>query len=306
VQTFPEQGTRILAHEDERERWRFALRKPAPALRALVHGYCVYEERRPVSPVHLHLPHPGIPLIIGIEGTLDVEGPIGESSRIRAGEGFLAGLHTGPARTKSEATQRGVQIDLTPLGAHALLGGLPMDSIANLSVSLEGLLGRAGRQLAARLAETPDEEDIFDRVDRFLAARMLGRQSPRSESLAFAWSALDRSRGRIRIAEIGDQLGWSRRRLVETFRRALGLPPKAVARIMRFDHALAIWKADPTTPWIEVAQTAGYTDQAHLSREVRSLAGHTPSELAARLLPGSGGIMADSEGEHFDKTADRV
>ncbi len=158
MQRFPEHGTQILQHEDERESWSFALRKPIPALRALVHGYCTYEERRTGSPTHQHLPHPGIPLIVGIEGSLEVQGPSGEPSRIDPGQGFLAGLHTAPARTRSERSQRGVQIDLTPLGAHLLLGGMPMDSIANRSVSLEDLLGRAGRELCARLAETRDDD----------------------------------------------------------------------------------------------------------------------------------------------------
>jgi AraC-like DNA-binding protein len=292
MQPFPEHGTQIFQHEDERESWSFALRKPIPALRALVHGYCAYEERRTGSPAHQHLPHPGIPLIVGIEGSLEVEGPIGEPSQIDPGQGFLAGLHTAPAQTRSEPSQRGVQIDLTPLGAHLLLGGLPMDSIANRSVSLEDLLGRAGRELCVRLAEARDDDTTFDLVDTFFAARMLDRHSTVPEGLVFAWEVLNRSHGRLRIAEITRQLGWSRRRLVETFRRMVGLPPKAVARVLRFDHTLELWKADPKTPWSDVAFAGGYTDQAHFSREVRDLSGQTPSQLAARLLPESGGMLA--------------
>ena len=90
MQQFPEHGTQILQHEDERESWSFALRKPIPALRALVHGYCSYEERRTGSPAHQHLPHPGVPLIVGIEGSLEVQGRIGEPSRIDPDQGFLA------------------------------------------------------------------------------------------------------------------------------------------------------------------------------------------------------------------------
>ena len=97
-------------------------------------------------------------MIVGIEGSLEVQGPSGEPSRIDPGQGFLAGLHTAPVRTRSEPNPRGVQIDLTSLGAHLLLGGMPMDSIANRSVSLEDLLGRAGRELCAQLAETRDDD----------------------------------------------------------------------------------------------------------------------------------------------------
>ena len=97
-------------------------------------------------------------------------------------------------------------------------------------------------------------------------------------------------RSRIRIARLTDHLGWSRRRLVAEFRQAVGLPPKTVARVLRFDHALELWKADPTLPWTEVALAGGYNDQAHFSREVRALSGQSPSKLALQLLPESGGM----------------
>ena len=79
---------------------------------------------------------------------------------------------------------------------------------------------------------------------------------------------------------------------METFRNVVGLAPKMTARILRFDHAIERWKSAPKTPWTDVALAGGYTDQAHFSREVRALSGQTPSDLAAQLLPESGGMAA--------------
>ena len=45
--------------------------------------------------------------------------------------------------------------------------------------------------------------------------------------------------------------------------------------MMRFDRALAL-AADPAQNWADIALTAGYSDQAHLSREFSALAGMSP------------------------------
>jgi AraC-like DNA-binding protein len=289
---YPEHGTQFLEHDDERESWTFALRASMPSLRGLVQGYCLYEERRSATTVHQHLPHAGITFIIGLGGHIEVEDPSGGHCRVEPGQGVLAGLHTAPARTHSKDSQREIQIDLGPLAAHLLLDGLPMDELQNRALSMEELLGREGRELGHRLAETRDSSTAFDLIDAFLEHRLHNPKRTLPEGLAFAWGALTRSHGRTRIAEISDELGWSRRRLVEAFRNSVGLTPKALARVLRFDRAMTLWKVDPSLRWADIAFDTGYHDQAHFSREVRALSGQTPSELAQHLLPESGGMTA--------------
>ena len=56
-----------------------------------------------------------------------------------------------------------------------------------------------------------------------------------------------------------------------------GYGPQHLARVLRLVRALR--QADAGRPWSEVAQRAGYADQAHLARDVRALAGVTPTGL---------------------------
>jgi transcriptional regulator GlxA family with amidase domain len=66
--------------------------------------------------------------------------------------------------------------------------------------------------------------------------------------------------------------------LIERFRDHVGLPPKAAARVIRLDRAVAALRSGG--PRIaEVAAACGYADQAHLGRELRALGGITPGQL---------------------------
>jgi AraC-like DNA-binding protein len=84
-----------------------------------------------------------------------------------------------------------------------------------------------------------------------------------------------------------DETGWSRRFVTDRFRAQLGLPPKAYARILRFQRAVGLLAGvgDGRT-LADVAIECGYYDQSHLTRASVALAGCAPT-----------GLMAESTGE---------
>ena len=92
------------------------------------------------------------------------------------------------------------------------------------------------------------------------------------------------SGGTAVIGDHADELGWSHRRLIARYRDTVGLPPKLVARIVRFERLTARIATNPAIDWATAATACGYFDQAHLAREVRELAGITPTELRATTV----------------------
>jgi transcriptional regulator GlxA family with amidase domain len=73
------------------------------------------------------------------------------------------------------------------------------------------------------------------------------------------------------------QTGWGRRQLENRFLQQIGLPPKTAARIMRLRRALRLLRDGRTVA--QTALTCGFSDQAHMSREVRRMTGFPPSRL---------------------------
>jgi len=90
--------------------------------------------------------------------------------------------------------------------------------------------------------------------------------------------------GRVPIADVADEIGWSRRHFGERFRDEIGLAPKQAARILRFERAGALLRRGHLD-LAGLAVECGYYDQAHLSNEWRTLAGCSPRTWIVEELP---------------------
>ena len=95
-----------------------------------------------------------------------------------------------------------------------------------------------------------------------------------------AWSLrrLTQADGRLAVGALAAEVGWSRRHLAASWRRDVGLGPKTVARVLRFERALRLVREGRALA--DVAYACGYADQSHLNREFRALAGATPREVS--------------------------
>ena len=127
------------------------------------------------------------------------------------------------------------------------------------------------------------------------AARFRVVEATLLESLDFARSAhpavahlADRIRawdGAVRISELVEQVALSHKRLMQLIQRDVGMTPKALAQIYRFQSVLRRIAPERTPDWSSIAAECGYYDQPHLVHEFRRLSGLTPNEYLASRLP---------------------
>jgi AraC-like DNA-binding protein len=274
-------------HETETARWEVA-RRPTPAvLRSFVLSDVEGWAQSRGSAVSLReVPFPGVPLILNLGAPWKIDDARGGGTS-NARDSFLAGLHTTPALVQGGAEWACIELRLTPTGAHRLIGR-PMHELVNETVELEELVPAA--RLTGRLRETHSWAERFDLVEAFLAERLVD-QPPPSPGVEWSWQRLRRTQGRVPIQMLARELGWSHRRLIARFREQIGLTPKMLARVIRFDRAVASLRAASHPALAEIAYECGYFDQAHLNRDFRELAGTSPTAFLARRLD-SGGIAA--------------
>jgi AraC-like DNA-binding protein len=193
---------------------------------------------------------------------------------------FFGGIHETAVATEHTGSGIGIEVDLLPLGAYQFLG-MPMYELAGRTVELCGILGdRPAARLEEQLAAESNWDGRFDLIDRFLAKSVECQRSP-SPEIVWAWRQLKTSGGRARIRDLTAGTGWSRKRLVARFREQIGVPPKRVARLLRFERARGLLQAHPDEGLAEIAAAAGFYDQSHFAAEARRITGYGLTELRA-------------------------
>jgi AraC-like DNA-binding protein len=82
----------------------------------------------------------------------------------------------------------------------------------------------------------------------------------------------------VSLEQLAALTNFSSFHLVRVFRTAIGLPPHAYLTQVRLRHAKRLLAAG--LPIAQVAAEIGFTDQSHLARHFKQLAGVTPGQYA--------------------------
>jgi AraC-like DNA-binding protein len=260
---------------------------PHPELAMHVRRYNGYDERS-FRPVRRREPPSGeVALIISLGPHHQLIDPVTGSS-LATLRSFVAGLDDTYSVVESGIPGLAIQVDFTPIGARQVLQ-LPMHLVSKRTVELSDLFGSEANRLIEQLFEAPDWHSRFVMLDKFLISKIRQSAKPVSE-VDWAWRQLENSHGVTPIQGITEHLGWTRKRLIKAFRQEVGIPPKVLARILRFRWVLAELKSRKVINLSQLAAECGYSDQSHMIRDCKDLSGWTPVELVRFYSPETGFI----------------
>ncbi len=171
-----------------------------------------------------------------------------------------------PLSIAATGVARLVGIRFEPGGLFAFLGGQSLGELTGTSVDLEGSLREALRGA---------------RVVASIESALLDRMRPGSGFVRAAVGEIRRSGGVIAIGELARRLDVNGRTLERAFAREVGIGPKLLARVERFQGVLRAIGNRRDPDWAAVALGCGYFDQAHMIRDFKGLTGTSPAAFQA-------------------------
>ncbi|WP_327001729.1 helix-turn-helix domain-containing protein [Dactylosporangium sp. NBC_01737] len=240
-------------------RHSYVERLPVPALGDLVSA--VFVQR--VGPGGAGFPHRSVP-----NGSTELTCRVGAAP-------VVLGPCTDPVTRVLAPGTTVVGLRLRPGAAPAVLG-LPASEVAGRELDADAVWGRAATQMLGELvAAAPSAQQAL----AVLQAHVLGRRTDADPLVAHAVRHLMPGRAGG-VAELTSVLRVSARNLRRRCLAAVGMPPKTLHRLLRFQgvlaaaqHAIAQGRAPAEGGVARLAADAGYADQSHLERECRRLTG---------------------------------
>jgi AraC-like DNA-binding protein len=280
--------TTIYEHDSALGRWSVAMRRIHPALRGVVTqlwhgaGYVSFQRDRILPRAQSYLLiNLGPPQYMVLAGPPEI--------RVAFDDIWFSGISEMPIDTEAPHGNVLLGVAFAPGGAAKLLPG-PQAQLANRTGPLADVIGRNALLLREHLQETPGAAARLAVAEEWLLETCVsGRHI--HPLVDWATRRLADFGGQLRTAELARDAGCSRKHLAGLFRDQVGIAPKTLARIHRFQRALGGLNENRDVDWSELADRCGYYDQSHLIHDFRQFAGMSPSEFARQAQPDAGSVV---------------
>jgi AraC-like DNA-binding protein len=254
--------------------------EPRIELKPFIKSMWIFESPvgMPLSAAGLAAPSGSPKIIINYENTITtiVKGQARENKE----HGFyFVGQRDIPVQIATPSSKTGfIGIEFSPFGAYPILG-IPMIETTNRLTTIDELLGKWGRTLTEILHDNKTPKDKVDFIQNRLVELRRKRQI-RNPLIEYCVNALKTTDGLISISELERKTGYSRRYFEILFKEHVGLTPKVLAGIFRFQKFYRKWATGQSYEEIKDELYNYYYDQAHFTKEFKRMTGFSPLHFA--------------------------
>lgn len=202
-----------------------------------------------------------------------------DSSQSLQPRNFIVGQMTRPILISPTGPVHLIGIRFHP-GGTAPFFRLPMHELTNQVIEFNAVAGKLGTKLVSNTAALNGIAQKVSALERLLTKHLLKSRDDFHTQRIANW--IVRRSGMASVDEIARASGLSSRQLERRFLRDVGIGPKLLSRILRFQQVFRAVESNQPS-WSELALDCGYYDQAHLIRDFRQFTRQTPSVLFAEV-----------------------
>ena len=257
------------------ESWRFRSLPPHPSLAHLVRSYGALDDVH-TKRTEEHRLYPECTVFLAF---LHGESYLGSGPDTkRLPHVYMQEFRELPVRLRSRGPTRMVGVELYPWGAIRLLG--PPRSGTGTPCSIPTCVSPVFAARMERLLAARQQDEALHLLEEWLLARAAQVDVQVTPAITAATRIIESS-GQGTVASLAQGVGLSVRQLERQFQAQVGMTPKLLARVARFEAASRhIYEATELT-FTRMAYELGYADQAHFTREFRAFAEMSPGGFAA-------------------------
>jgi AraC-like DNA-binding protein len=270
---------------------KIAFIEPRGLLKPYIESIWVFESPFgfPAGDSSIAAPNGCAKLIIPYQNSL-VSTANGTSSESHPGRLYFVGNRD--SSTQLHTTDRAtgfIAIEFSPAGAFPIFG-IPMAETAGGLWETEQLFKSWSQKARDALVNEPRVDRKVQIVQQALT-RLLQRNGVRSQVVEHCLTRLRSNNGVLPIQELSQDTGYSRRHLSNLFRQHIGLSPKTLAGIFRFQQYYRLWAERQPYESIRDALYQHYYDESHFHKEFKRMTGYAPAHYRRHVTNQFGRIL---------------
>jgi AraC-like DNA-binding protein len=254
--------------------------QPRPELRSHIHAFWIFESPvgMPASESSLAAPNGSPKLIIPYENSITSIADGREQESVEQGLYFVGNRDSSTLLHTSSRKTGFIGIEFSPCGAYPIFG-IPMDESANRLLSADVIFAKWGREMRERLRNVEGVNAKADFIQDQMA-KLAQATRLRNPVVEFCVNTLKRTDGLISVQELERKTGYSRRYLEILFKTHVGLSPKVLAGICRFQKFYTKWAQGAPFDEIKDSLYDHYYDQAHFTKEFKRMTSFSPQQFS--------------------------
>lgn len=190
----------------------------------------------------------------------------------------LIGQITQPLKVRATGKGKSFGIWFTPHG-FSKFSNIPVNEFTNNTIPLELVFPQSFIDTVGDYLTHHNIADLLNFLNGYFEKSVVSTSLRLKEQIAgYSSERLLNNQEETDLNSLAKTCNVSQRYLQKIFRESIGVPPKQLQRISRFQKALQQMTESPEMPLTSVTYDAGYYDQSHFVREFKAFTGFKPSD----------------------------